>query len=482
MADWSRAARHRRGPIRPGDRGRGPAARRHARRARRADGVLAAQHARAGCCCGRAASGISTPPGVHTLDAYRRGRARSGRPDPDRDVHRVRGLVRGAEGSSARERVNTLVAAERGGFEARMADGSTILADRVVAAPGIAHFAVEPALVRGRLAPSQWSHTSRTVEFEGLRGRRCLIVGGRQSAFEWAALLAEEGAARVDVVHRHDTPEFTGSDWSFVDDMLAHTRADARLVPLGSPDERARGDRAALLAGRRLQLEPWLAADRARQRPPVAARGARGIDIEPGEAITVTLGDGTRLETDHVLLATGYRVDMRRVPYLPETSRWPTASRCSTRTSSPASRASTSPAFPRRATSARSSASWPGRRRPPRSSAPRSGRGTVAGVDGAGRSWTDIYDTLTRADRAEDLERLATAAYMLGRDEEYCSALERAHHAHLEHGAGLPAAAARCGSGSTSCCVARPGGRRAGWAGRNGWSSVRRPSASSTGT
>ena len=35
-------------------------------------------------------------------------------------------------------------------------------------------------------------------------------------------------------------------------------------------------------------------------------------------AITVTLGDGTRLETDHVLLATGYQVDMRRVPYSPK--------------------------------------------------------------------------------------------------------------------------------------------------------------------
>ena len=40
-----------------------------------------------------------------------------------------------------------------------MEDGSTILADRVVAAPGIADFAVEPALVRDRLAPGQWSHT-----------------------------------------------------------------------------------------------------------------------------------------------------------------------------------------------------------------------------------------------------------------------------------------------------------------------------------
>lgn len=40
-----------------------------------------------------------------------------------------------------------------------------------------------------------------------LTGARVVIVGGRQSAYEWAALLCDHGAARVDVVHRHDTAE-----------------------------------------------------------------------------------------------------------------------------------------------------------------------------------------------------------------------------------------------------------------------------------
>jgi DNA-binding CsgD family transcriptional regulator len=48
----------------------------------------------------------------------------------------------------------------------------------------------------------------------------------------------------------------------------------------------------------------------------------------------------------------------------------------------------------------------------------------------------DARESLVEADRAapigaRDLELLATAAYMLGRDDEYVSALERAHHAHL---------------------------------------------------
>jgi DNA-binding NarL/FixJ family response regulator len=58
--------------------------------------------------------------------------------------------------------------------------------------------------------------------------------------------------------------------------------------------------------------------------------------------------------------------------------------------------------------------------------------------------WGDAYRSLTRGESlgAEDLERLATAAYMLGREDEYLGALEQAHHAHLE--AGFPQRAVRC--------------------------------------
>ena len=220
-------------------------------------------------------------------------------------------------------------------------------------------------LVREALAPGQWSHTARTVEFAGLRGRRCLIVGGRQSAFEWAALLAEAGAARVDVVHRHATPEFTASDWSFVDDLLARTR-QTRGWFRGLAE--ASGRRSCSASGRSGDCSSsrgWPTGSRA-TRSTVAARGGRRDRPGPGEAITVTLRDGTRLDTDHVLLATGYRVDMRRVPYLAGRAR------AGRRLPGPRRglpdqprRACTSPASPRRATSARSSASWPAPRPPP---------------------------------------------------------------------------------------------------------------------
>jgi DNA-binding NarL/FixJ family response regulator len=58
----------------------------------------------------------------------------------------------------------------------------------------------------------------------------------------------------------------------------------------------------------------------------------------------------------------------------------------------------------------------------------------------AKRAWPDAFASLSRADDAaplgaEELELLATSAYMLGRDDEHVRALERAHHAYLDAGA-----------------------------------------------
>jgi DNA-binding CsgD family transcriptional regulator len=61
--------------------------------------------------------------------------------------------------------------------------------------------------------------------------------------------------------------------------------------------------------------------------------------------------------------------------------------------------------------------------------------------------WRQAYEALAEADDAstlgaDDLELLATAAYMVGREEDYLDALERAHRAHLADGDGRRAA--RC--------------------------------------
>ena len=65
----------------------------------------------------------------------------------------------------------------------------------------------------------------------------------------------------------------------------------------------------------------------------------------------------------------------------------------------------------------------------------------------AAQAWPDAFAALANADRAQrlgapDLQRLATAAYLLGRDDDYVGALERAHRAALD--AGETPRAVRC--------------------------------------
>lgn len=56
-----------------------------------------------------------------------------------------------------------------------------------------------------------------------------------------------------------------------------------------------------------------------------------------------------------------------------------------------------------------------------------------------GRAWGEAHRLLLRADRStplgvEDLERLATSAYLIGREDDFHRFLARAHHAHVEDG------------------------------------------------
>jgi DNA-binding CsgD family transcriptional regulator len=82
-------------------------------------------------------------------------------------------------------------------------------------------------------------------------------------------------------------------------------------------------------------------------------------------------------------------------------------------------------------------------------------------------AWRDAFEALSRAERLapEDLERLATSAYMLGRDDEYVSALERAHRAHLAHGEPLRAARCAVWIGIILMLLGQTG-RASGWVGR----------------
>jgi cation diffusion facilitator CzcD-associated flavoprotein CzcO len=221
---------------------------------------------------------------------------------------------RRAEGIEVREDLVAELTTLEGHFRATLASGEHLAADAVVAAPGLSNFTAVPNWAAA-MAQDTGSHTCDLVRFGELSGARVLIVGGRQSAYEWAALIGEQGAERVDVVHRHDVPRFDQVSWQFVDRYVEATlRVRGWWRHLRAAEQEAIS-RQFWEVGR-LTLEAWLT-PRLQRVNVVRWPGAEIVEAVPtGEQVEVSLSNGERLLVDKVVFATGYRAALSRVPYL----------------------------------------------------------------------------------------------------------------------------------------------------------------------
>lgn len=142
-------------------------------------------------------------------------------------------------------------------FHATTLEGEVINAQRVVLAPGFRHFASIPDDIKAKLPHSRFQHTAEFVDFSNVQNKRYLIIGGRQSAFEWAALLLEAGAAAVHLTHRHASPAFAVADWSWVNPIVDNMITDPNWFRCLSQTEKDEVNHR-LWAEGRLKIEPWL--------------------------------------------------------------------------------------------------------------------------------------------------------------------------------------------------------------------------------
>src|SRR5215831_676375 len=201
-------------------------------------------------------------------------------------------------------------------FQATTDDGQTIKANHVVIAPGFKYFSHLPAELVARLPPGRFSHTCDLIDFSDLENKRCLIIGGRQSAFEWAALLHEARAAAVHISHRHESPAFKAADWSWVNELVEGMVENPNWFRRLSQEEKDDVVRRLWVEGR-LKVEPWLEArimnDTVKLWPRTAVSDCQ---VEPSGEIEVKLSSGATLLVDHIILATGYKVMIDRVPFL----------------------------------------------------------------------------------------------------------------------------------------------------------------------
>jgi cation diffusion facilitator CzcD-associated flavoprotein CzcO len=259
--------------------------------------------------------------GVHTFEAFVEERAID---DAELDPIPIRLFLdycdwfRDAKRVPIRDARVERVTRQDGRFEIAVEDGDGIVAGTVVCAPGIRHYTNVPAWASS-LPDGLGAHTCDLVSFDDLAGARVLIVGGRQSAYEWAALIGEQGAERIDLVHRHEVPRFERVSWRFVDPHVENTIEIPGYWRNLTPAEREQIALRFWEVGR-LTLEQWLTPrldeEKVRRRPGTEVVEAT---VSPsGDEVEVLLSDSERLTVDRIVFASGYKADLMRVPYLAE--------------------------------------------------------------------------------------------------------------------------------------------------------------------
>src|SRR5688572_14728877 len=200
-------------------------------------------------------------------------------------------------------------------FEAVLQNGQIITAKNVVLALGFSYFKNVPEPYPSLFPAQRFGHTCDLVDFEPLKGKRVLVIGGRQSAFEWAAMINEQDAERVHLSYRHPTPAFKPADWTWVNPLVEAMVADPGWFRRKTAEEKEQVNHRLWLEGR-AKLEPWLA-ERITKDTITLFPQSQVTSCQEWPDGTLEVGlNGSTLIVDQIILATGYKVKVSQVPLL----------------------------------------------------------------------------------------------------------------------------------------------------------------------
>jgi hypothetical protein len=219
------------------------------------------------------------------------------------------------------ERLVTRVTARRDGFCVELDDGAEMDAERVVLATGVERFAHLPDYAEG-LPPELARHAQHLGEPAAYAGRRVAVIGAGQSALEWAVLLRDAGA---------DAELITRTPIRWVDRRFQRVPGLRRLLYAPS-------DVGPAGLSRMVAVPMWFRRVPERRRHGWTVRSIRpagagwleprfpGVTTSEGVAVSsvrvaadeleLRLSDGTCRRVDHLVLGTGYRPDLARLPFL----------------------------------------------------------------------------------------------------------------------------------------------------------------------
>lgn len=224
-----------------------------------------------------------------------------------------------------------VVGLEREGllFQVDVEGGETVAARRVVVAVGLTYYQYLPPIFEG-LPETHVSHSSRHAALDHFNGREVTVVGAGSSAFDLAALLHQAGA-RVQVVARKPTVNFydpppkgsrslverirnpltgIGTGWRMF--LCAEAPLVFRLMP-----EQFRLEKVRLLLG---PGPGWFIKEDVVGKVPLQLGfSIKEVKVNNGSVrlqLADAIGATRTLETQHIIAATGYRVDLRRLAFL----------------------------------------------------------------------------------------------------------------------------------------------------------------------
>jgi cation diffusion facilitator CzcD-associated flavoprotein CzcO len=215
-----------------------------------------------------------------------------------------------------------------GGFQIRLADGESLAAKKAVAAVGICHYAHVPEVL-ARLPEELITHSSMHPTVDRFKGSEIAVVGAGASAIDLAALLHQAGAS-VQLIARKPAISFH-SPMQLPRPLMARVQrpmtgvgpgwrslfcTDAPLLFRKLP-QRFRLD----FVRRHLGPAPcWFTRDQVVGMVPfnLGVNITRASDQHGRVRLELADHSGARrtIEADHVISATGYKVDLRRLVFM----------------------------------------------------------------------------------------------------------------------------------------------------------------------
>jgi FAD-dependent urate hydroxylase len=265
-------------------------------------------------------SHISDPAGRFTLDMYvASGRMKRSEPVPlDEFVQYGEWFQQNNVPDVDRRQVARMDAAP-GGFRLVLKDGEKINARRVVMATGLANQAYYPPEFEG-FPQELVSHSVDHPDLGIFRGRRIAVIGRGQSALESAVLLSENGA-EVELISRGPV-HWIGSEVPGETKWKLHQAitppSPVGPFPLNWLNEmpgimhRVSRNLRQKIAIRSLRpaASAWLMprSKEVRMTPGRTVASVKALDSR----LILKLDDGSQSTVDHVLLATGYKIDIAK--------------------------------------------------------------------------------------------------------------------------------------------------------------------------